>query len=171
MKDLPKGTPPKGEFSCTHHKTATTPLDVPTFDMLQALAATAHAWVSATLVGSPAPVVRTMHTWLETYGLGDLIVEQSTFWRGESNVYAIGTLEKIERRMVCRHEHDDPNLEKCTECTGEERPDGTGWRRLEVYHWLRTAPDDQGRVRRRWYNANFIRIPRNAAELRQAKGR
>lgn len=140
------------------------------FDALRAISCCAHTLVSAVLCGQPNLIQSRIYEWMKGYGLGDLVVETSTTWHEGDRTYAVGILEKMERKHVCRHEYDDPNLTRCGECDGTERPDGTGWRWWETYHWLRTMPDAEGRTSRRWHNASFVRVPMNLADMRQAEG-
>jgi hypothetical protein len=137
--------------------------DLPPIDVLEALACTAQTLYSATLVGDPAPFVTYLHDWMKKLEIGSLIMECSTFYRTNDHSSAIGLLEKLETRKVCSHEQADPNLEKCTACGDDDR-----W--TEHYTWIRCADATGGYRRHRWYNASFIRIPRNQAEYREARG-
>lgn len=132
------------------------------WDLHEALAAAAYQTYSATLVGNPAPYVRDLHTWLKTLVPGALVMETSTYYTRTDHKQAIGIFEQNETRLVCKHEHADPNLEKCETCTGATDDD---YRWTEHYTWLRCRDGS----RHRWYNADFIRIPRTREESRKVR--
>jgi hypothetical protein len=127
-----------------------------------AIIAIARLVQTATSVGSPAPIVKRVGDWCHaTPQPGDLVVEMSS---SRMDGDRVGLFERFEERRVCSHEISDVTHPGCID------PDCAEWReesrRGERFVWILVQRDPERRCR--WHNANFLRLPNNEAQWREA---
>jgi hypothetical protein len=111
-----------------------------------------EALQAATLVGAPAPLVARLRDWMRSpWRVGDLVVEMSTARHGP-NPSRVGVVLKISRHRSA--------YARVTEILVLDPPCGkTRCENQECIH------------RRRWSNAEFVRVPATAEQLAEALGR
>ena len=128
-------------------------------DHVELILTLVSALQDCTLVGSPAPRVRDIYEYMRAKPQpGDLVVETSTAYKNPKDPARIGVLLRTEDRLVCRHERDDVNLERCEECPEDERC-------MDHFTWVHCLSDENRR--HRWHNAGFVRVPRDWGTYRR----
>lgn len=106
-------------------------------------------------IGHLSPYVKRIQEWMGAPpSPNDLIVETSS---GRNPPEArIGRFIKYEEKNTCDHEmRTIPPDETCTACEDEERS-------MHRFTWTKSYDG----LNRRWYDATFVRVPKNIAEMR-----
>lgn len=129
-----------------------------------ALIAIARLIRNLTIVGSPCPIVGRISDWCNaTPQPGDLVIETSSH---RMDADRVGLFERFEERVVCHHELKDVEHPGCLE------PGCAEWRsecpRPERFVWILVQRNPERRCR--WHNARFMRLPKNEAQWREARG-
>lgn len=130
-----------------------------------------HLW-DAVLVGDPAPRVRRMYEFMSaTPKIGDLVIEQSTFWSSDEDqrTRGFGFLVATRKEWATTNAEHQAEVDRekayCAEHNLEYVPD----ERFTDYAWYVQYGPEPADVCR-WHNCSFMVVPFNIESFKIAAG-